>query len=250
MKKIAVLVSLLTLSALSSEAPVAIPYGFYVGVHGGLSQTNIRHSIQNDKAPSNPMAMEKKAPIGKSAHNWGALGGYNVQLGNNYVAGWELFVQNEATKVDPLRDRPTATTTAVHTIGNTTLQRRFMYGGMGRLGVMVTPTVMGYVGLGLENSLWEATFTPDPTVLNRCGAPTHHQVNKKHLSLRMAAGVDFFKTDIMFLRLQYHYVMGPKIVLNYDCSLINPRSSFYGSNLIQIMKTSQHVVAVGIGRRF
>jgi len=250
MKKTALLLSCVASSLAFASAGPAAPYGFYAGVHGGVAQTHIKHHIQNGAPSSNPMAINRKSHSGKADPHYGAWVGYLAPLGDNHLACFEVFAQGSNTHVQPLQDAPTKASKAVHTLGQTHLRRKFSYGGMLRVGHMITPRVMGYVGLGCEMGKWDAEFIPDRTINGVSRSEPTTLVSKKHLSCRFVSGADMFLTPLTFARLQYHYVTGPKINLDYDCSAVNPQSSFYGTKITQTMKISQHVVSLGFGRRF
>lgn len=220
MKKIALLASAVAVSAAVADAPACCSMaGFYTGLNFGWTGTQTK---ETGKQQADTSYDSKKSDQG---YQYGVFGGYNMGLGNNFVAGMELFLAGDSSKISHKFSNNGVNT-------DSELKRTTSYGVAPRVGYMITPNVLGYVRLGLEGGSWKFNYkTSDnnPNISNK----------KNTVSFAPGLGFDMLVSKNVFVRAQYHYLFGPKFRSKNSNDTTNVEN-----------KISQQVFTLAVGYKF
>jgi outer membrane immunogenic protein len=178
-------------------APPVIPYswtGFYVGANVGYSWGRAETDFS-----ATSLAAFGVSSFSRSQHLNGVIGGgqlgYNWQANNQWVFGLEADFQGSAEKDSdpraPLSFSVPVGEDTLTAIANQTLETKIKWFGTvrGRLGYLVTPTVLLYGTGGLAYGRIEATSTQSLTVtLGGASAATSSLVEATKTKFGWTAG--------------------------------------------------------------
>lgn len=260
MKKLALLATA-AVSIAVADAPVAAT-GFYAGANVGIANTNVKYNMANTGTiaaggqPATAYNQNFSVEAGKMGLQYGLLGGYNMGLGNGAVVGVELFVGGDSSKVKNMTD----SSGAAYNIGKESVKRTMYYGFAPRVGYMITPSVLAYVRLGVEGGKWKAEYAPDQGAIDstavtgtadaKTAAKKVKTASKNRINFAPGVGLDVFASKNVFMRVQYHYVFGPKITIQWPEMAGLTSGLFNGTNQTRQYKISQHVVSFAVGYKF
>ncbi|MES2252591.1 MAG: hypothetical protein V4482_02785 [Pseudomonadota bacterium] len=246
--------------------------GAYVGVSGGVANTNVKYTRAasgnmtnggiNGATVGNNVAAETQnvnSNSGKSAGLFGALAGYNFQSGS-MVFGAEIYGGFDTTKLTVFSDAASGNSTESATMGSLTVKRTQYFGFAPRIGFMVAPNTLMYARLGVEAGAWKAQANPNlagiaadnltvvTPITGTDLSDTQKTVSatKKSFSFAPGAGVEVYLGKA-FIRAQYSYLFGPSINLQQTMKAVNYYNGQFANHS---MKVTQHKVEVAVGYKF
>jgi len=233
--------------------------GAYVGVSGGVANTNVKYSAtpagavptvyngQNFTAAQTSRFVSSEN--GKSAGIFGLVAGYNFQSGS-MVFGAEIYGGFDSTKVKAYDDSASGNQTAA--LFTSSVKRTQYFGFAPRIGFMVAPNTLLFARLGVEAGAWKATVIPNPTtstVVTTSPSSSTVQASKKSYSFAPGAGMEVYLGKV-FLRAQYSYLFGPTVKLNQSTSGYSNVFGYNGTSAAHSFKVTQHKVEVAVGYKF
>lgn len=227
MKKIMLLCSGVLVSAVVADTPSMS--GYYAGANVGLARPNVQYDYNDPTRGAN------KQKHTDSGMQYGAFGGYNKVMGSHVVVGAELFGGGDSSKV-----KTYSTASSTTNPGPTEIKRTVYYGVAPRVGYMVAPHTMAYARLGVEGGQWKANYNAAGSFLTT-PSPSQSTVKKNTASFAPGVGVDMMVVKNVFMRAQYHHLFGPTLKTN---------TSYASGTSTQSFKTSQDVLALGVGYKF
>jgi hypothetical protein len=256
MKKItsALLAAIACVSAASAATTGTTATGFYAGLNAGAANTNVKATFTNANSTSGGLTsintVNTKYDAGKMAYLFGAFGGYGLQLGQSAYVGFELYGGFDSTKVSPFDDSASGGINGG--LWKTTVKRTNFYGLKPRVGLMVTPSTLAYIGLGIEGGKWKVQYAPNLNQRNSAatstiaGTASANSVNasKGGLAFAPTVGFDMFVSKNLFVRAEYSYLFGPKVTFNTDISAFGDVTGNVGK--LTFLST-QHAFKVGVG---
>jgi len=238
--------------------------GAYLGVSGGVANTNVKYSAAAAGAvaqygfTSAQMSRVINSDTGKSAGIFGLVAGYNFQSGS-MVFGAEIYGGFDSTKVKAFDDSASGTGTAG--LYAAAVKRTQYFGFAPRIGFMVAPNTLLFARLGVEAGTWKAQISPNintlvdsssPAMAGSGAVPNASRAvsngSKKSFSFAPGAGMEVYLGKV-FLRAQYSYLFGPTLNISQDTTGY-ANSILDGTSLNHKFKITQHKVEVAVGYKF
>jgi opacity protein-like surface antigen len=224
MKKFAMaVVTASLLSAASAESCASSLSGFYAGVQAGVNSTTGTVSMHE----LDPGVQDRTISFNPGAKSFvgGLFAGYGMGVGSCTYVGAEFNANlgNSNAKVIAIQNGDKVT------IGN-----KASFGAKVRLGYIVSPQAMLFLGLGLEYAKWSLKY------VNGTGTVAL-KLNKGKIVFAPSVGMDAFINKNMFVRAEYTYSLGAKFKKE---NKVGTQTTTIKANM------SQQRFALGFGYKF
>lgn len=204
--------------------------GFYTGPHLGLNAIVAKKSSAMTftglgKSKTDSETYKTSGGLGANGLVTGVFAGYGKTFHDAYYLGVDTY--SNMSRNEMVLYKSNNTTQKINNSSNCGIKLR--------MGWLVSPTTMLYVGLGQEYSTWKFTTT--------ASGDNDINVKAQKLHLTYTGGIETHLHQDIFLRGEYMYVKGPEI-------RISSKSRATSISSDSKIAVAQHRVILGLGYRF
>lgn len=218
--------------------------GFYGGLELGIAQTSDKFESYTTANGATHGGIQ--SDNGKAGGLFGLFLGYGFGIGSCGYVGAEIYGGGDTTKFDIKQGERINADTSYWS--KTNMKHNMYYGLAVRAGMLITPSTLIYLRLGVEGGKWKGTYEASPqSVANMNVLATHKHFNKNSVSFAPGIGVETYVNQHFFVRLEYKYTFVPK--LNMTQAVGSAHNPDYGK-VVQRHKLGQHAVKIGFGYKF